>query len=131
MAEKTLTGGCACGAVAYAATGPFRPVIFCHCKSCRRQSGHIVAATAVAPGDLTVHGSENLTDWRATDNATRQFCAICGSVLFWRPDHGEHVSIMAGTLDQPTGLNASYHMRVSEKSDYYEITDGLPEHDLL
>jgi hypothetical protein len=129
MPEKTLTGGCACGAVAFAATGPFRPVIICHCESCRRQSGHVVAATAVAPANLTVQGEEHLTDWRATDQATRQFCAVCGSLLFWRPDSGELVSIMAGVLDMPTGLKADHHIHVGEKSDYYEIADGLPEYE--
>jgi len=29
-------GGCACGAVRYRVTGPLRPVIACHCESCRR-----------------------------------------------------------------------------------------------
>lgn len=128
-AAKTLTGGCACGAVAFAATGPFRPVVMCHCESCRRQSGHMVAATAVDPHNLTVHGEEHLTEWRATPHATRQFCGICGSVLFWWPDSGSHVSIMAGTLDTPTGLTPGEHIFVSEKGDYYDIADGLPQAD--
>jgi hypothetical protein len=129
MPDCTLTGVCACGAVAFAATGPFRPVIVCHCDSCRRQSGHLVAATAVAPDHLTVQGEEKLADWRATDTATRQFCKICGALLFWRPDSGDHVSIMAGVLDQPTGLTTDHHIHVGEKGDYYDIADGLPEYE--
>ncbi len=42
------TGGCLCGQVTYKINGPLRPVIACHCKQCRKSSGHHVAATSVA-----------------------------------------------------------------------------------
>jgi hypothetical protein len=42
--------------------------------------------------------------------------------------HGRHISIMAGTLDTPTGLSAVEHIFVADASDYYTIDDGLPQH---
>ena len=41
------TGGCLCGAVRYQVRGPLRSVVMCHCSQCRRQTGHVMAATAL------------------------------------------------------------------------------------
>jgi hypothetical protein len=65
--------------------------------------------------------------YRSSSNAERGFCGQCGSSLFWKPDHGRHVSIMAGTMDTPTGLCAEEHIFVADASDYYVLADGLPQ----
>ncbi len=119
-------GRCACGAVTFTVSGPLRPVVACHCESCRRQSGHFLAATAVPLEMLSVEGGENLSHWRATGRAVRRFCSKCGSHLFWQEDGSNEVSIMAGAFDPPSGLELSHHIYVAEKGDYYEISDGLP-----
>lgn len=125
------TGSCLCGAVRYAVHGPMRPVIMCHCGQCRRQSGHHVAATACRREHLEVLDEGTLA-WFAPDTiARRGFCSRCGSNLFWsrlEPDAGEYISIMAGTLDGPTGLKAIAHIFVADAGDYYSIADGLPCH---
>jgi len=126
MAETV--GGCRCGAVRYAVTGSLRPVIYCHCETCRRTSGHHVAATACRAGDLAISEDGALTWYGSSADAERGFCGRCGSNLFFRPNERGYVSIMAGTLDVPTGLTAIAHIFVSEKSDYYAIADGLPQH---
>lgn len=38
------------------------------------------------------------------------------------------MSIMAGCIDQPSGLQAVEHIYVDNKADYYVINDGLPQH---
>lgn len=123
------TGRCLCGAVRYAVNGPLRPVSYCHCSQCRRTSGHYVAATACAASDLDLLHEEGLRWYRSSPGAERGFCSECGSSLFWRPDHGRHISIMAGTIDAPTGLEAEEHIFVSDASDYYVLGDGLPQFD--
>lgn len=120
------SGGCACGAVRYEVTGPLRPVVACHCESCRRQSGHYYACSAAPADALHIEGEENLAEWRASDAARRRFCRVCGSTMFWERDGAPTVSFLAGTLDSPTGLALSHHIYVAEKGDYYELTDGLP-----
>ena len=122
-----LTGRCNCGAVTFAATGPFRQPVACHCRSCRRQSGHFLAATRVRQADLEISGEAALTWYAATPSARRGFCATCGAHLFWRENGGDRVSIYAGCLDSPTGLTLAEHIFVAEKGDYYDITDGLPQ----
>lgn len=120
-------GGCHCGAVRYRIDGPLRSVVFCHCTQCRKQSGHYFAATSCATADLAITGSEYLSWYRASETASRGFCSTCGSALFWKGDHSEHISILAGSLDLPTGIKADRHIYVADKGDYYSIDDGLTQ----
>lgn len=124
---QTTGGHCLCGAVSYEVDGELRPVMYCHCEQCRRTSGHFVAATGCRPEQLAITGEENIKWFRSSATAQRGFCEHCGSSLFWKPDHGEHWSIWAGTLNRPTKLRASQHIYVHMKSDYYDIDDGLPQ----
>jgi hypothetical protein len=121
------TGGCLCGAIRYEVRGPLRPVVDCHCTMCRRTSGHFAAFTATRPEALVMSESEGLRWYRSSATARRGFCEICGSSLFWEPASADRVSIAAGTLDLPTGLETVVHVFVEDAGDYYEIGDGLPQ----
>ena len=120
-AEITGKGGCLCGAVAYEVRGPLRQVIACHCTQCRRTSGHFVAATQARRDDLALTSAEGLQWYASSDAAERGFCRHCGSSLFWRRLGEPLVSIMAGTLDQPTGLRIVEHIYRESAGDYYEV----------
>ncbi len=128
MTDETHTGGCLCGAVRYEARGPLADVTACHCGQCRRQSGHLYATTRVARQDLTLIEDRGLKWYRASETARRGFCGECGSTVLWQPATKERVAILAGSLDAPTGLKLARHIFVADKGDYYEITDGLPQH---
>jgi hypothetical protein len=123
------TGGCLCGAVRYEVRGSLRPVIACHCTQCRRTSGHFVAATATAPQNLVLVEKKGLSWYQSSSFARRGFCRTCGSSLFWERTEGasDHISIMTGTLDSPTGLETEMHIYVEDAGDYYKINDGLPQ----
>lgn len=126
--DKTrATGGCLCGAVRYEVTGPLRAVVACHCEQCRRASGHFVAATATRHAHFRLVKPDGLSWYRSSAEARRGFCRNCGSSLFWEPDDRRHISIMAGTLDRPTGLAMAGHLFAEAADDYYRITDGLPQ----
>jgi hypothetical protein len=94
---------------------------------CRRTTGHFLAATACAREHLVLKSSEGLQWYRSSPTARRGFCRCCGSNLFWDPIGAARISIMAGTLDSPTGLVAKGHIFVAEAGDYYRIADGLPQ----
>ena len=121
-------GGCLCEAVQYTVSGPLRPVVCCHCEQCRKSSGHYVAASACKTEHLQITGKDKLNWYRSSSKAQRGFCLNCGSNLFWRPEHGRYISIMAGTLARPTGLATACHIYVDMASDYYLIADGLPQY---
>ncbi|MGR3435162.1 MAG: GFA family protein [Shimia sp.] len=120
MAERH-EGGCLCGAVRYRVAGPLRPVVACHCVQCRKGTGHHVAATSAPRSAVEIAGEVR---WFASsETARRGFCPVCGSPLFW-DGAGANLSILAGTLDGPTGLEIAGHIFVADKGDYYDIEDG-------
>ncbi len=123
------TGSCLCGGVSYRVTGKLRDVVACHCSQCRKTGGSFVMATACVPDDLILEKQESLRWYRSSPEAERGFCQICGSNLFWKPDHGRHISITAGTLDPPTGLKLIEQWHVGDKSDYYDALPGIPHGD--
>ena len=47
--------------------------------------------------------------------------------LFWKQADSSDIYITAGTLDIPTGVRIAEHIFVASKSDFYDITDGLPQ----
>ncbi|WP_425093718.1 GFA family protein [Tropicimonas sp. S265A] len=120
----SVRGGCLCGAVRYAITGPLRPIVACHCTQCRKTSGHHVAATSAPRETVEIDGA---VTWYASSQAARRgFCGICGSNLFW-DGPGTHISIFAGTLDGDPGVQLAGHIFCQDKGAYYDISDGLPQ----
>jgi hypothetical protein len=127
---KTMhQGGCLCGGVRYQVSATLRGVVACHCSQCRRTSGHFVAATNAPSASITLLNSASLAWYRSSARAERGFCSTCGGNLFWRAVGGDTTSIMAGTLDTPTGLELEQHIFVADKSDYYALNDDLPKLD--
>lgn len=123
------SGSCLCGRVSYMVNGPLRPVVYCHCTQCRKQSGHFVAATSADDMDLAIEGAEHLHWYAATSDAKRGFCSHCGSLLFWKAIGGAKTSIMAGGFDYLSGIVEGHHIFCADKGDYYEITDELERFD--
>jgi hypothetical protein len=125
---KTLTGRCLCGDVSFAADAPLRPVSACHCRQCAQWTGAFVMATSVPLAQFRFIRGEDKVGWyAASDTAKRGFCTHCGSSLFWKPNTGNRIAILAGSLDPPTGLAVDHHIFVADKSDYYQIHDGKPQ----
>ena len=125
--DAMITGGCLCGGVRYEISGPLRGVIACHCSQCRRTSGHYAAMTSAPSADITLTSSASLRWYRSSDSAERGFCGVCGGNLFWKLAGRDSLSITAGTLDLPTGIEMEQHIFVADKSDYYSIEDDLPK----
>jgi hypothetical protein len=121
-------GGCLCGAVRYEVRGTLRPVVMCHCKQCQRTTGHVMASTAARHADFHVLNDQGVEWYTSSPQARRAFCRHCGSTLFWQGEGRDYVSIAAGTLDDPRGLEIACHIFVADKGPYYEITDGTPQH---
>ncbi len=129
MTKDQHTGGCQCGAVRYRFAKPTRGVVNCHCTQCRRTHGHFAAYTMALNDDFELLEDRGLKWFRASDTARRGFCQECGASLFWDRDSNNRISIAAGSLDSPTNLKTTDHIFVADKGDYYEIDDGLPQHE--
>jgi len=118
-----LRGQCLCGAVRFEARGGARGVLVCHCVDCRRWHGHVAAMTAVDREGLVIEGESELRWFEAQSSearARRGFCGRCGSSLFWDAPDRRTISIAAGTLAAPTGLQVIGHIHPWAAGDYYE-----------
>ena len=126
------TGTCLCGAVRIEVAGEFEhPPEACHCRQCRKHTGHFIAGVNVRRTALTVHGEEHVGWYQSSEKVRRGFCTTCGSTLFWDPtiDGYEWAAVTMGVFDAPTGLSLAKHTFVADKGAYYEIGDGLPQLD--
>ena len=116
---SAATGACLCGGVRYRVVGPLRDVHVCHCGVCRRTHGGPAAYTACDRADLELVESGGLR-WHEHDGARRGFCSECGGRLFWSRADRPTISIAAGTLDEPTGLEVVKHIYLDSAGDWDE-----------
>jgi hypothetical protein len=121
------SGSCLCGAVRIEVEGELPGPDACHCSQCRKTSGHVWASTDVPRARVTIRGDDAVTWYRSSEKVRRGFCATCGSALFWDPLGLDYIGIAMGAFDPPTGTHLAIHVHVADKSDYYDITDGVPQ----
>ena len=127
--EKRASGSCLCGSVRYAVNGSIQGVTACHCSQCAKTTGHYFAAVTCAMEDFSLEAQEPLRWYRSSPQAERGFCSRCGGNLFWRhtAPGTDHTVLAAGSVDPPTHIRLTRHIFAAGKSDYYDITDGLPQ----
>jgi hypothetical protein len=130
MGNGVLTGRCECGAVEYAVADEFLYAANCHCSRCRAATGSAFKAFAgIERGKLALRrGADELFVY-GTDTLHDTRCGVCGSLLFSVVRDGEYVHVALGSLvDAPT-VRPSEHIFATSKAPWFEITDGLPQHE--
>ena len=129
MNNNKLTGSCLCQSIQLTCTPISLDVGACHCTQCRKFSGHQFATFDTRARDLHIKDPKDaLRHYRASSFATRSFCSICGSSLFWRADTSDNYSVLAGCLDDSGDLQLTKHIFTADKGAYYQISDGLPQY---
>jgi len=126
-----IRGSCMCGGVAYEAEGPIVAMARCHCEQCRKASGAEFATNgSVRAATFRVtRGEALLGEFEWSPGRHRVFCRNCGSPLFKRDDQlPEQVRLRLGSVDTPIDERPRLHVFVSEKPDWSEITDDLPQY---
>ncbi len=81
-----------------------------------------MAATSALLTNFELLNQQSLQWYQSSEDAKRGFCHTCGSSLFWQKSNRDSISIMAGTIDAPTGLSTVENIFVEDMSDYH----GLP-----
>lgn len=118
---------CLCGSVKVEVGTNLPAPNACHCSQCRKQSGHYWASVDLKSEDVAIEGETNITWYQASPKVRRGFCKTCGSFLFWDPLEHDTIAVAMGAFDGPTQTALALHIFVSDKGDYYEIADGLPQ----
>lgn len=124
---KVYSGSCLCKGVAFEVAEKLNEVVACHCAQCRKTSGHFAAWIHVPALQIELLRYDTLEWFDSMDQASKGFCAECGSSLFWSLEGRDGWSIAAGSFDTPLPATLSHHCFTSEKGDYYSLEDGLPQ----
>jgi len=100
MIEKTFSGGCQCGQVAYEVTCETLVAYICHCNECQRQTASAFAISVPIEMDgLRITGELSSYDRPAHSGATTKcfFCSSCGT------DEGLSSVFEVSRADNPEG----------------------------
>ncbi|CAI8863713.1 CENP-V/GFA domain-containing protein [Pseudomonas sp. IT-P44] len=129
---ETFQGSCLCGAIQYKLLSRPKAVSHCHCSQCRKSHGAAFASYgSVLRGDFDlVQGNDDIRSYPSSESVERQFCARCGSSLFWSNNQGEYsdwISIALGTLDTPFTCDKQKHVEVTSKAVWHDIQDHWPQ----
>lgn len=127
-----IRGSCLCGSVRYEIRGALARATNCHCSQCRKAHGAAFGTYArVNWVDFSlIAGEAEIGSYQSSPGVRRTFCKRCGSTLqFIRESRPESFSLTLGTLDEDPGIQPSVHIFVGSKAPWFQITDGLPQHD--
>ena len=126
----SVTGGCRCGAIRYLAAGEPEHSTLCHCADCRRSAGAPVVGWAMfAEEALAIEGSPRT--YESSPGTFRQFCATCGSGLFYRNAalFPGKVDVQTGTLDDANALPPVARIQVADAGAWWHDFAAMPTFD--
>lgn len=129
MTTETARGSCLCGAVRFEVQVPTLACAHCHCSMCRRaHSAAYVTWLRLRKDHLEVTaGSERLVRYRSSGHATRSFCGVCGSSLFFESAQSPNdVDVAFANLDDPVDRVPQLHVFFDDRVDWAEVGDTLP-----
>ncbi len=99
---RTMTGGCQCGRVRYAALIADDDAYLCHCGMCRHATGGVsIAYKGVKLADVTWTAAPP-DYYQSSPIAKRPFCAACGTPLGFQFLDGDAMDLTVGSFDDPT-----------------------------
>ena len=128
--QKTVTGGCQCGAVTYEAKGDPAMVIQCHCLNCQKSSGagHVPIAAYPEP-QVTLKGKTKGYTYTADSGAkaVSNFCPKCGSNIFGSTaSFPGLLAIRLGTMDESSGLQPQMDVYMKRLRSWDHDLKGAP-----
>ena len=128
----SFTGGCLCGAVRYRCSSQPVFMLNCHCRDCQRAGGGAYSPTVIVPAEslrITNGRAESYIVGAASGNeATRNFCADCGSQLFaYSSGRHEFIGIKAGSLDDSRWFKPMADVWVSSAQPWDCLDASIPK----
>lgn len=131
---EVYRGSCLCTAISYELLTTPKAVSHCHCSHCRKGHGAAFASYGSVPRNALriLNGTGHITTYSSSESVLREFCAQCGSTLFWSRSQGEFsdwVSIALGTLDTPFTPQQQKHVYVASRVHWYTPSNSPPRID--
>lgn len=124
------TGRCQCGAIQFEVQGEPVYSALCHCSDCRRSAGAPMVGWALFPEEQ-VKVSGEPREYQSSENVTRQFCATCGTGLFYRNPAAfpGMVDIQTATLDDQSAFPPAIHVQWAEAAPWMGKVHEHPRFD--
>lgn len=124
--NQTITGGCQCGAVRYAITGPLHNPHICHCRMCQKAFGNYFAALVGCLRKDFRWSKGEPSIFRSSSVVQRGFCAACGTPLSFAYDDSDHIAVSIGSLDRPDSVTPANQYGVEARRPAFDILHTLP-----
>jgi hypothetical protein len=133
--QPHYTGGCLCGAVRYEAAGVPTYQGLCFCGDCRKASGSgFVGFLGFNAAQVRFTGAPRQFVSKSSrgGDATRNFCAVCGSLIFGGVV-GVDTShtIYAGSLDDAALFHPTVGIFGASRPDWVPVPPGLKVFDRM
>lgn len=129
MVTQLASGHCLCGAIHFEADAEPLSTGLCHCESCRRHTGSVVAAFVTYPKNAVRWSGAEPTRYRSSPSVTRSFCSGCGSPLAYEHDQSAaEIELYLGALDDPARFPPQHHSHFRERVAWFDTVDRSPRH---
>jgi hypothetical protein len=124
--SESMTGGCACGRVRYAAAIENDDAYLCHCRMCQKATGGVsIAFKQVRKAAVSW---EREPDWyQSSPIARRPYCRECGTPLGFAFPDGDNMDLTVGSFDDPSRFVPRHHFGAESMHRAWLDTSGLPE----
>jgi hypothetical protein len=124
--SESMTGGCACGRVRYAAAIENDDAYLCHCRMCQKATGGVsIAFKQVTKAAVSW---EREPDWyQSSPIARRPYCRECGTPLGFAFPDGDNMDLTVGSFDDPSRFVPRHHFGAESMHRAWLDTSGLPE----
>ena len=126
-AQKTLSGGCQCGAVRYRLAAMPKAPSICHCRMCQKAGGAPFMVFAGLPEQFVewTRGAPKI--YASSDFAERGFCADCGTPLTYQMKGKPRISFASGTFDQPEKIVPLDELGIESRMPWLAPLSSLPQ----
>ncbi len=132
MTNEITTGKCLCGSIKFKIHGDPMWVSHCHCQSCRRNTGSVVATFVGLRKEQLSYTTGSRKFYESSPGVQRGFCADCGTPLTYEANWCEgEVHLYISTFDNPALFTPEKHVFFKEKIPWLEISDHLPRFETL
>jgi hypothetical protein len=124
MTDEVHSGGCLCGAVRFETRGAAKWTGYCHCHSCRKQTGAPVSAYAGFERDRVRFTKGTMAMYASSAGVKRGFCATCGSTLTYEGERWpSEVHFHVGAFDLPQDFAPTGHASAEERVVWLHISE--------
>lgn len=121
-----FSGGCQCGQVRYAITGPLLNPHICHCRMCQKAFGNYFAAFVSTARENFRWSRGNPGIFRSSSIVSRYFCSTCGTPLAIADDDSKHIAVAIGSLDNPAAAAPERQYGIEAMQPAFATLPTLP-----